>query len=1049
MHLENIEIEGFKSYGARTVIGPIDRSFTGITGLNGTGKSNILDAICFVLGVDTPRLLRSSSIKDLIFKQSKTSQGSAKVSLVFSNKEKDKGPIGYEEIDTIKLTRIITEEGKTKYLLNNHNVSTKTVLRLLQCVGLSSSKAAFTSEGAKIEKQAPYFIVMQGRVSRILSMKSTQFLTLLEECSGTSVYRTEKYKAYAVLEKKEKKLQDTQETLSKTIFPFLERLRKERDEYYAHKEAVEKQKNLEKEVKICKESVKYKEEEMAVVEKERIEKRNQEIDRMVEIKSKEVISVEVEDEDIASIQERIDNKTREIAKMMIGIQEEEASNMEKHKKLMDSEIAQIICRFREVSDEFSREGKDNKPLKKKGIDKIKSTETENKAHAYSQESRENQTESIRKELEETLSHLEAKERALLQAGRQKGTLEKERAKEALSIRIRRVEQEASRIDEEIRVYTEKGLRKEEALESIEKHRKLNSEPIEAIRSRIEKIQKDLGYPLIEGVYGKVKELIEVKDKSHLIGVGVVIGGRKEYVVVENEEVGKKVLQSVSKEGRRVDVIPLNKIIGRKLETKKENAAREYGGIPLMEAVEYPNEIRKAIEYLMGGYVLTKDRKTAIHLRDKEGLTSVTKDGEIFDRSGTITGGSIDMRKYQLEKTNYREELTLLKEREKQVCDLLEECSLKRLEELKEYVKLVRIKDKMVEELVEAKAELEVLEQEKMEQERAQDITDRIKKITEIKNSLDDRCTRKKVTAEKLKEAEEELRKSKEKESKIREEIEKEEIRKFEGIKNNEINKARRSIQNRDRRRLEEEIEALKKERARNTIEYKKIEHVGNKFKRQEISQTKEELETRLKELEEKLSYARSVPKKEINSENIEILQRNEEVEKELKSRIERLQKNKKTIEESLNRLNTLEKETIERIYQSVNERIGKYIRYFIPESDAKLEAVNGSPMNGVELHVKIGTWKKGLTELSGGQKSLCALSLIFALLKTKPSPLYILDEIDAALDASHTEAMGRMIQKEFKGSQFIVVSLKDGMYHNANVLFQTYIREGSSGVQRM
>ena len=75
-----------------------------------------------------------------------------------------------------------------------------------------------------------------------------------------------------------------------------------------------------------------------------------------------------------------------------------------------------------------------------------------------------------------------------------------------------------------------------------------------------------------------------------------------------------------------------------------------------------------------------------------------------------------------------------------------------------------------------------------------------------------------------------------------------------------------------------------------------------------------------------------------------------------------------------------------------------------------------------------GVWKSSLTELSGGQKSLLALSLVLALLKYKPAPMYILDEIDAALDLSHTQNIGTMIKQHFPEAQFIVVSLKDGMF---------------------
>ena len=86
---------------------------------------------------------------------------------------------------------------------------------------------------------------------------------------------------------------------------------------------------------------------------------------------------------------------------------------------------------------------------------------------------------------------------------------------------------------------------------------------------------------------------------------------------------------------------------------------------------------------------------------------------------------------------------------------------------------------------------------------------------------------------------------------------------------------------------------------------------------------------------------------------------------------------------------------------------------------------------------------------TGKYRSLIALSLIMALLQFKPAPMYILDEVDAALDPSHTQNIGRLIKTRFKGSQFIVVSLKDGMFQNANRIFRTRFSDGTSVVQAL
>ncbi|OAG30812.1 structural maintenance of chromosome 2 [Nematocida sp. ERTm5] len=1041
MHLESIEVEGFKSYGTRTVISPMDKSFTAITGLNGTGKSNILDAICFVLGVDTPRLLRSSSMKDLIFKQSKTTSGSAKVSLVFNNKEKERGPIGYTEVDTIKLTRIITEDGKTKYLLNDHNVSTKTVTRLLQCVGLSSSKAGYTPGGGRVEKQAPYFIVMQGRVSRILSMKSTQFLTLLEECSGTSVYRTEKYKAYSTLEKKQKKLLETKDTLSKTIFPFLERLRKERDDYYAHKEAAEKKLALEAALVKCKSSLEYKEAEEAIEEREGIQRRLYEIEKEIEEKTREIVDVDVVDVDIAGIQERIDSRNREIAKLMIDVEEEEALAAQKQINKKEKEIERILTAYEEIVKSMQMHEEDDQ--RENTIEEMPVLGAE-KAKPNAADSDDKKA-----EIERTLTRLEAKESALMQADRQRDSLAKERKREGLSAQLDDISKELLRVQEKCELGKRQGMSEEKARANIEAHKKHPVRSLDEIRREIDRMKRELGYPVRDGVYGKVKELIEIIDVQHEVSVGVVLGARKEYLVVENEAVGKSVIEEVSREGRRIDVIPLNKIVGRRIEPKKEDRAREYGSIPLIEAVNYPAEIKKAMEYLLGGYILSKERSTAIKLRDNEGITSVTIDGELFDKRGTITGGSIDRNKYRFNKTTKKDDLLTLQKEERTARAIIQQCSFKELSESQEYLKLLTHQQELLRQAAQTKAEIDALGRETVQEDEIKGLTQKIHRLTEVKNSLSAKYAEKEKSAERLKEISEKLKEAKKREEQLKEEIKRDEALKFEGIKNNEVNRARRSIQIKERRRIEMDIDQIKKEKIKHEIRYKKIENVTLGDRKARSKKTKAELETELLQIQEELNYIRTIPRKDINKKNIEILQKNEEIELELKERIKKLQIDKETIEESLKKLNTAETETIEEIFHSVNKRIGRYIKYFIPNADAKLESVNGSVMHGVELHVKIGTWKKGLTELSGGQRSLCALSLIFALLKTKPSPLYILDEIDAALDASHTEAMGRMIQNEFVGSQFVVVSLKDGMYHNANVLFQTYIREGTSGVRRM
>lgn len=106
-------------------------------------------------------------------------------------------------------------------------------------------------------------------------------------------------------------------------------------------------------------------------------------------------------------------------------------------------------------------------------------------------------------------------------------------------------------------------------------------------------------------------------------------------------------------------------------------------------------------------------------------------------------------------------------------------------------------------------------------------------------------------------------------------------------------------------------------------------------------------------------------------------------------------------------------------------------------------------ISGIEIKVSFNNvWKSSLSELSGGQRSLLALSYLLAMLKYKSSPFYILDEIDAAMDLSHTENIGRIISSHFPQSQFIVISLKEAMFSQARVLYRTSVSDGQSRIER-
>lgn len=121
-------------------------------------------------------------------------------------------------------------------------------------------------------------------------------------------------------------------------------------------------------------------------------------------------------------------------------------------------------------------------------------------------------------------------------------------------------------------------------------------------------------------------------------------------------------------------------------------------------------------------------------------------------------------------------------------------------------------------------------------------------------------------------------------------------------------------------------------------------------------------------------------------------------------------------------------------WDKVNKDFGSIFSSLLPGTNAKLTPPEGKDvLDGLEVRVAFGgQWKDSLSELSGGQRSLVALSLILALLLFKPAPLYILDEVDAALDLSHTQNIGHMLKTHFQHSQvsFINGTFKAKLFNN-------------------
>ncbi len=174
MKLEKIKLSGFKSFVDTTVI-PISGNLTAIVGPNGCGKSNIIDAVRWVMGESSAKHLRGGSMADVIFNGSSGRKpvSTASVELVFNNSESKLGG-EYSQYDTISIKRQVSRDGTSVFMLNGSRCRRKDITDIFLGTGLGSRS---------------YAIIEQGTISRMVEAKPEDLRIHIEEAAGVSKYK--------------------------------------------------------------------------------------------------------------------------------------------------------------------------------------------------------------------------------------------------------------------------------------------------------------------------------------------------------------------------------------------------------------------------------------------------------------------------------------------------------------------------------------------------------------------------------------------------------------------------------------------------------------------------------------------------------------------------------------------------------------------------------------------------------------------------------------------------------------------------------------------
>ncbi len=174
MRIKRLDIVGFKSFMDRTVVSFAD-GVTGVVGPNGCGKSNVADAIRWVLGEQSARHLRGRSMEDVIFNgsESKPPLSMAEVLITFENDRPSELPAQFQAFAEITVGRRLFRTGESEYLIN------KTPARLMDVNDL------FMGSGVG---RTAYSIIEQGRIGQIVSARPEDRRSIIEEAAGITKY---------------------------------------------------------------------------------------------------------------------------------------------------------------------------------------------------------------------------------------------------------------------------------------------------------------------------------------------------------------------------------------------------------------------------------------------------------------------------------------------------------------------------------------------------------------------------------------------------------------------------------------------------------------------------------------------------------------------------------------------------------------------------------------------------------------------------------------------------------------------------------------------
>ena len=668
MYLKRLELQGFKSFADKTIL-ELRPGITTVIGPNGSGKSNISDAIRWVLGEQSMKSLRGTKSLDIIFAgtQNRKSLGFAEASLVFDNSD-GALPIEFTEVT---VTRKIYRSGETGYYINKTPCRLKDVLELFMDTGIGKDG---------------YSIIGQGKIDEILSNKSEDRRHIFEEAAGIVKYRSRKEEA-------EKKLEHTKLNLLR-INDIISEIEGNLGPLQTQSEKAKKYLNLREELKNIEVGLfvynieKYKENLQQIVQdidvmqsqcndeegklervkilkeelKSSIDEITEQIENMSNLGFESQKEIEQLNSDINVARTRITNNnensvrfTDEIKEQNEKIQElkqeleqKEAKkdNLKQNKEKFEKELNEKQEELAKITEKLSAkelEIEGYKQTVEQNTDKKYELQSEINAQEINFQNYEKRQNQIKQEIQTTISELDntRMNKEEISKGFYESENKKNKAQKSLE-EVAKQKQEANQkiksFESNINILSSDMRIKESRLKFLIETEKEKEGYIKSVKSLLKDCENiiDLG----KGMHGVLANIIEVPDELET-AIEMCLGASLQNIVTDTEEDAKKLVEHLRKNNLgRASFLPIASVKGKKLEKLKGN---ESGVIGIAsDLVKFNKKYEQIILNLLGRTVIVDNMNTAIKVAKQNGYTFriVTKDGDLINPSGAITGGSV-------------------------------------------------------------------------------------------------------------------------------------------------------------------------------------------------------------------------------------------------------------------------------------------------------------------------------------------------------------------------------------------------------------------------